>query len=320
MINEAIELCSKEQRIPLKYRTNKELCRQLLNTIKQENITIKNPHIYSLASWLKFNINNYNSNDEFSVIESIDYIGNEQTYDLSIKNKHSYVANGIICHNTVNLPNNVKEEVVAEIYKQAWHHKLKGITVYRDGCRAGVLIKGESGNVTRDAPKRPKELECEIYHVTVTKKLDKVRSFSYLVALGILDGKPYEIFAIENGKYSKTVSKGMIIKHSRGNYELKLENGESILNITEDTTDQEDALTRMVSLALRHGVPIHFIVEQLNKVKGEMFCFAKSISRSLKKYIEDGTKSTENCINCDNKLIFENGCFICKNCGYSKCM
>lgn len=218
---------------------------------------------------------------------------------------------------TVNLPTDVSEETVSDIYNAAWECDLKGITVYRAGCREGVLIKKEVSHTT--AEKRPRILNCDIYHITVTKKLDKVRSFNYLVALGVLNGRPYEIFVIENGKYSKKSTSGYIVRQTQGQYNLVLDTEETIDNITSDTTDEEDSLTRMVSLALRHNIPINYIMEQLGKVKGEMFCFAKCIARSLKKYIKDGTKSGENCPNCNMKLTYENGCYMCKNCGLSKC-
>jgi ribonucleoside-diphosphate reductase alpha chain len=230
-----------------------------------------------------------------------------------------------ICHSissTINLPKNVSIETVKNIYENAWKHGLKGITVYREGSRSGVLInktEQEQNKVNENADKRPKELPCEIYHTNITKKLDKVRHFQYMVLIGILNNKPYEIFAIENGKFDKKITKGKIIKHARGNYELVLEDGTTVKNITVDTTENEDSLTRLVSISLRHNIPIQYVVEQLNKVEGEMFCFAKSISRSLKKFIKDGTVSSEYCEKCNSKLVFENGCFICKQCGWSKC-
>ena len=219
---------------------------------------------------------------------------------------------------TINLPNEIDVEIVSDIYNEAWKCNLKGITVYRDGCRAGVLVNNAT-DYTEHAPRRPKEIPCEIYHITVSKKLDKLRTFSYLVAIGILNNKPYEIFAMENGNYNKKSTIGSIIRVAKSKYTIKCDTGDIIENITGDTTDQEDSLTRMVSLALRHGVPINFIVEQLGKVQGEIFCFAKSIARSLKKYIKDGTKSSESCPNCDMKLVYENGCYVCRNCGFSKC-
>jgi len=223
-----------------------------------------------------------------------------------------------ICHSissTINLPKDVSVETVAKIYETAWKEGLKGITVYRDGCRSGVLVKKNDCN--RDAPKRPKELTCEIYHTNITKKLDKVRNFKYMVMIGILDDSPYEIFAVENGQYKQT--KGKIVKVKRGHYNLVFDAGETVENFTKETTENEDSLTRMVSTALRHKVPVHFICEQLNKVEGEMFCFAKSLARALKKFIKDGTKSGEDCQQCGAKLVYENGCYICKSCGWSKC-
>lgn len=227
---------------------------------------------------------------------------------------------------TVNAPKDISKEVTEKVYMSAWKEGCKGITFYRDGSRSGVLVKDNTNEINKNqeltfsnAPKRPKEVECDIYHVNVTKKLDKVRTFQYMVMVGLFEGKPYEIFAVENGYFDKKITKGKIIKHSRGHYDLICENGIAVKNITKETTENEDSLTRLVSLNLRHGVPIQFIVEQLSKVEGEMFCFAKSISRSLKKYIKDGTKSTESCQECGSKMEFENGCFICKNCGFSKC-
>lgn len=224
-----------------------------------------------------------------------------------------------ICHSissTVNLPKNISKEVVSNIYTNAWKHGIKGITVYRDGSRTGVLINN-SDTLTTQAKKRPKEVNCEIYHTNVTKKLDKVRHFKYLVMIGIIDGSPYEIFAIENGKYKYT--SGKVVRQKRGCYDLIFNDGEVIKDITKDTTENEDALTRLVSISLRHNVPLQFIIDQLLKVEGEMFCFAKSLARALKKYIKDGSISSENCEKCGVKLIFENGCHVCPNCGNSRC-
>ena len=225
-----------------------------------------------------------------------------------------------ICHSissTVNLPKDIAKEVVNEIYLAAWQYNLKGITVYRDGCRNGVLIKNNSEKFYREAKKRPKELECEIYHANVTKKLDKPRTFKYMVLVGLLDGEPYEVFSIENGQYKHI--RGKLIKIKKGRYDLVFDNGEIIEDITKETTESEDALTRMVSTSLRHNVPLNFIADQLNKVEGELFCYSKAIARSLKKFIKDGTLSSENCLECGNKLIYENGCYVCKSCGSSRC-
>jgi ribonucleoside-diphosphate reductase alpha chain len=234
-----------------------------------------------------------------------------------------------ICHSissTVNLPNDVTVDKIKEIYEYAWEKGLKGITVYRKGCRDGVLITKDDNTekddkiVKTNAPKRPKTLPCDIYHIKITKKLDKIRHFDYMVLVGLWgDGSPYEIFCMENGQYKGKSIKGAITKETKGNYHLLMDDGTEIKNITKDTTENEDALTRMVSTALRHGVDIHFIVEQLGKVEGaDLFAFSKSIARALKKYIKDGTTG-ETCEKCGLKLVFENGCFICKGCGNGKC-
>jgi ribonucleoside-diphosphate reductase alpha chain len=232
---------------------------------------------------------------------------------------------------TVNIPKNATKELVEKIYLKAWELGCKGITIYRDKSRDGVLIETEEkvGEkiIKTHAPKRPKELPCDIYHVKITKKLDKVRVFDYLVAVGVLNGDPYEVFAVENGKYDKKLTNGKIIKESRGRYHLIFSDNSEIKDITADTTETEDALTRMTSTSLRHGAEVQFIVEQLNKVTGaELFGFAKAIARALKHYIKNNAVSGEICGSelpdgtiCNQKMIFENGCKICKVCGASRC-
>jgi len=226
-----------------------------------------------------------------------------------------------ICHSissTINLPKDVSIESVAKIYEAAWKEGLKGITVYRDGCRSGVLVKNEDECISREAPKRPKELACDVFYTKVSKKLDKVRFFEYIVFIGLLDGQPYELFAIEGSNGKKTTT-GKIIKHSKGNYEAILEDGHIIKDLTKDTSENEDSLTRMISTSLRHRVPIQFIVEQLQKIEGDLFGFSKCIARALKKFIKEGVISSESCKNCGTKLVFEAGCYTCKSCGESKC-
>jgi ribonucleoside-diphosphate reductase alpha chain len=235
-----------------------------------------------------------------------------------------------ICHSissTINFSKDIDVQTVANVYETAWKEGIKGITVYREGARDGILQNKDNQDkktekiIKTHAPKRPIELPCDIFHIKVTKKLDKVRTFDYMVMVGVLNGnEPYEVFAIENGKFDHKIKKGKIIKETRGRYHLICENGVEIKNITKDTTENEDALTRLTSTAIRHGADIKFIVEQLGKVEGtELFSFAKSIARALKHYIKEGTESSEKCPKCNVQLVFENGCFICKNCGNSKC-
>lgn len=215
---------------------------------------------------------------------------------------------------TINLPNNVTEEEVAEIYFEAWKKGLKGITVYRDGSRSGVLVSNSEANKSRDdfnyidAVKRPKELEGEIHHT-------KINKLSYYIVVGLLNGKPYEIF-IEND--IPCSGRGKIVKLSKGKYEFR--NNECTHLITASMSDEQVAITRLTSTSLRHGADIKFVVEQLNKCDGDLFSFTKALARVLKKYIPDGVKSTVTCDNCgSSQVIFQEGCQTCQSCGSSKC-
>jgi ribonucleoside-diphosphate reductase alpha chain len=173
-----------------------------------------------------------------------------------------------------------------------------------------------------DAPKRAKYLKCDLHHVKISKKLDKVRVFDYVVFVGLMDDDdPYEVFVMENGTLDKKYKEGRIFKKSRGVYCVELEDGTLIQDITKDSTEAEDVLTRLVSCALRHGADIQFVVQQLEKSKGDLSAFSKAISRVLKKYIKDGTKvHGVHCSQCGSEnVIRQEGCQVCQSCGNSKC-
>ena len=213
---------------------------------------------------------------------------------------------------TINLPNNVSEEEVSDIYLEAWKQGLKGITVYRDGSRSGVLVSTENKDRDDfnyvDAVKRPKELDAEVH-------LTRVGGIPYYVVVGLLNNKPYEIF-IENRELPQ--GKGKMIKQSRGNYKFVQNGYEQV--ITAEMTDEQAAITRLASTSLRHGADIKFLVEQLNKTPGDLFSFTKGLARVLKKYIPDGAKSTISCQDCGStNVIFEEGCNKCLDCGNSAC-
>ena len=224
---------------------------------------------------------------------------------------------------TINLPNNVSEEEVSKIYFESWKKGLKGITVYRDGSRSGVLVsttenKGRDEFNYVDAVKRPKELPAEV-HTT------KVGGKSYNVFVGLLNNKPYEVFIEEiiNGVgIGNSYLKGIIKKKSKGiyNYSSYDEKGGLNIGISSGMTNEQSVITRLVSTSLRHGADIKFIVEQINKCDGDLFSFTKGLVRVLKKYIPDGAKSTMKCDSCGSEnVIFEEGCSKCLNCGNSKC-
>ena len=214
---------------------------------------------------------------------------------------------------TINLPNSVSEQEVSEIYLESWKKGLKGITVYRDGSRDGVLISLETNKSRNefnyvDAIKRPKELEAEVH-------LTRVGGIPYYVVVGLLNNKPYEIF-IENRELPQ--GKGKMIKISRGNYKFVQNGYEQV--ITAGMTDEQAAITRLASTSLRHGADIKFLVEQLQKTPGDLFSFTKGLARVLKKYIPDGAKSTVSCNDCGStNVIFEEGCNKCLDCGASAC-
>jgi hypothetical protein len=176
------------------------------------------------------------------------------------------------------------------------------------------------GKITKTtAPKRPKILPCDIHHTKITKKLDKIRTFDYVVFVGLLNDDPYEVFVVENGFLDKQIKSGNIIKKNKGVYSLEYTGGE-IEDITKDTTESEDVLTRLVSCSLRHGADINFIVDQLEKSEGDLLSFSKVICRVLKKYVKNGTKAGL-CPRCGSELVRWEGCKTCTNvkCDYKGC-
>lgn len=226
-----------------------------------------------------------------------------------------YTTNAV--SSTINLPKDVSKEEVAKIYHAAYHAGLKGITVYRDGSRSGVLVT-ESNKITTDefgyhqAPKRPKELDADYYYATS-------KGVKYAVIVGLLNGKPYEIFAFENPTLQEHAH-GKIIKIKKGVYsfispDYTIEN----LQLSSEQND-ERLLTRWVSTLLRHGANPKFVIEQTEKSEVQITSFAKVIARVLKKYIPDGETSTVSCEECGStEVIFQEGCRSCKSCGHSKC-
>lgn len=188
----------------------------------------------------------------------------------------------------------------------------------KDSNRTDAEIK-----VTQ-APKRPLEMICDIHHVSV-------KGENWVILVGLLNGKPYEVMGglSKHVEISKSFKEGIIIKNTRkivnSRYDLSFgEPGREV--VVKDIVNVFDnpnygSLTRMISLSLRHGVPIQYIIEQLQKDQNsDMFSFSKVVSRVIKKYIEDGVAGAGVCDNCKSKeLIYQAGCPVCKDCGFSKC-
>lgn len=216
---------------------------------------------------------------------------------------------------TVNLAKETTEEEIADIYIEAWKQGLKGITIYRDGCREGVLTKVEKPKTIegRDAPKRPKELEADYYQVKVKKE-------QFIVLIGLLDGKPYEVFAFRPlNPVNIPAHKGIITKVSKMHYSFDSEHI-SISNLElANTNIEENAATLYSSMLLRHGVSIEYIIKTAKKVNDNISSFSSAMCRILAKYISNGEIKGEVCPDCGSVLIRENGCVHCSSCGWSRC-
>jgi len=210
---------------------------------------------------------------------------------------------------TVNLPSDVTEEEVSNIFLEAYKSGCKGITVYRDGSRDSILSSTDSDSVDH----RPRELECDVHHVTVHGE-------KYFVFVGLRDNKPYEVFVGKDNIGISSVSNGIIKRKRKGVYQLIVADEVLIDDITQHVSDEEEALARLISTNLRFNVNMEFIADQLNKTKGVLFGFSKSVARVLNKYIKDGTDTGQECPECGTTLVHQSGCVGCMNCGFSKCM
>ncbi len=255
--------------------------------------------------------------------------------DALMSVRQQAIAQKWVCHSisrTVNLPSSATKEQVNQIYMEGWKTGCKGITVYRDGCRTGVLVSTDdkkeekSTFIDNQAPKRPEVLECDIHRANIQGE-------KWVVLVGLLNGRPYEVFAGLSNKIElpKKFNKGRIIKHSkktvRSSYDLKLGEGDEELTIKDIigtfNNPNNATITRFISLSLRHGSSVRFVVEQLQKDEADDFTsFTKVVGRTLKKYIQDGQQvsSDKVCWSCGEEgLVYQDGCVSCKSCGSSKC-
>lgn len=233
---------------------------------------------------------------------------------------------------TVNLPNSVTEELVAEVYKTAWECGCKGVTVYRDGSRAGVLVskKEEPKEVLRPK-KRPASLEADVVRFMNGKE-------HWIALVGKINNQPYEIFtglADEDTRYiPKSVTKGFIVKQKDVNtgasrYDFHYVDKYGYTNIVGGISHMFNKeywnYAKLISGVLRNGMPV---VDVLNLINGLQLdsetinTWKNGVERALKRYIPDGTKDDTGkvCSKCgSNELVYQEGCLVCKSCGYSKC-
>ncbi len=231
---------------------------------------------------------------------------------------------------TVNLPHDVTESLVSDVYQTAWEHGCKGITVYRDGCREGVLIekKSKKSNDTPIIIKRPKSIPADIVRF-------KNGNENWMAFVGLQDGRPYEIFTgkvEEDAMYiPPKIKTGFILKVREADgtkrYDFQYVDRYGYTNtiggISRLFSEEFWNYAKLLSGVLRQGMPIANVVTLI----GSMHLNSESINtwkagveRALKQYIKDGTKCKGSCPSCGQEtLAYQDGCLTCMSCGYSKC-
>jgi ribonucleoside-diphosphate reductase alpha chain len=232
---------------------------------------------------------------------------------------------------TVNLPNSISEEMVGKVYQTAWESGCKGITVYRDGSRDGILIAANSKKESGKMPtKRPELLDADIIRF-------KNGTEEWIAFVGLYNGNPYEIFtgvATEDGLWlPKSVDKGKIVKATDPElgkiYNLEYTDKRGITQVVKGISYMFDKefwnYARLISGVLRNGMPI---VDVINLIEGlhlsseTINTWKNGVERALKRYIPNGTeaKQGQRCGECGStQLIYQEGCLTCPSCGNSKC-
>ncbi|WP_203258997.1 adenosylcobalamin-dependent ribonucleoside-diphosphate reductase [Hyunsoonleella ulvae] len=238
---------------------------------------------------------------------------------------------------TINLPNDVSEDLVGNLYVKAWEVGCKGVTVYRDGSRSGVLISNDEkkeddaqNTLTEFPNKRPQILEADVVRFQNNKE-------KWIAFIGLVDEKPYEIFTgladDEDGiLLPRWVNRGLIIKNKNEDgtkrYDFQYKNTRGYKTTIEGLSHKFNPefwnYAKLISSTLRHGMPIDKIVDLINSLQldsASINSWKNGVGRALKRYIEDGTKvKGQTCSNCKSKnLIYQEGCLTCQDCGSSKC-
>ncbi len=233
---------------------------------------------------------------------------------------------------TINLPEDVSEKLVGKLYMEAWKVGCKGVTVYRDGSRSGVLISNEdkTDELVDFPTKRPEILDAEVVRFHNNKE-------KWIAFVGTINGKPFEIFTgladDEDGIFlPRSVETGLIIKSfmddgtSRYDFQFTNKRGykTTIEGLSHKFNPEYWNYAKLISSTLRHGMPIEKVVELINSLQLDsesINTWKNGVTRALKKYIQDGTKVGKGtCENCQStELIYQEGCLTCKSCGSSKC-
>lgn len=234
---------------------------------------------------------------------------------------------------TVNVPKETTEELIDKIYFKAWQSGCKGVTVYRDGSRDGVLITDSKEEASAElvetkAPQRPESLPTQIIRF-------QNHNEKWIAFVGMLNGRPYEIFTglTEDSFLIPTyVEEGLIIKKktesgkSRYDFQFEDKDGFKITfeGLSRSFNKEFWNLAKMISGLLRHGMPIKSVVEVVSNLHLDdesLSTWKNGVIRALSKFIPNGTQAkNSSCPECDNSALeYQEGCLTCKNCGYTKC-
>jgi len=244
---------------------------------------------------------------------------------------------------TVNLPKETTEEIVAKVYETGWRSKCKGITVYREGSRSGVLVgaeKKEEQFREIHAPKRPKRLKGEIHRFQ--NALEK-----WIAVVGLKDGRPYEIFTgkLENGlidlpstikecdvvknviEVEECEENGILVKVRKKRYDIEYVDGDGnkqiLTGLNHAFNPEFWNYAKLISGVLRHGMPMVYVYELIDSMtfkEDYINTWKNGVARVVKKYTKDGEKAKGKCPECGSEhLEFKEGCLTCMACGSSRC-
>ena len=244
---------------------------------------------------------------------------------------------------TINLPESATIEEISDLFIEGWKRKLKGVTIYRDNCRAGVMVKSDSKcgcetQLIHNAPKRPKIMKCDI-------KRFRNGGEKWVAAIGLMDGKPYEIFTglseklnipeyvteaeIIKNKINKIVEDedtGEMVEKKVSRYDIKYINNDGEKVTIEGLSNIFNPIffnySKLISGLLRHGMGVQYIIATIKSMDfkdDNINSWKNGVIRSLKTYIEDGEIKGEVCPTCKGKITRINGCKTCTNCGWSAC-
>lgn len=296
--------------------------------------------------WLKVNgydveeVKQYNDEKLQTIIEKSPYhLATSNDIDWVSKVKMQGDIQKWVDHSisvTVNIPNEASQELVGEIYQTAWESGCKGITIYRDGSRAGVLVsadkkdsnenKGEFKETT--APPRPVAMEADV--VRFQNNYEK-----WIAVVGKLNDKPYEIFTGKADDFylPPWVENGWVIRekiqNEKARYDFQFEDKQgykvTIEGLSRSFNKEFWNYAKLISGILRHGMPLPYVIELVQNLTldaDHINTWKNGVVRALKRYIPDGTKvDDKQCPECSdtNSLIYQDGCLTCQSCGYSKC-